>query len=259
MLLFDSFWTLFQPSNLIFLGILFGFAFTGLGVRVLGRRLIGLSLLLAVIPSFFPVTQRLANALETRIAAPTPLPESVDGIIVLGGSVDWGVSQAWKQLSTNGAGERLMAANALAERYPRAKLVFTGIYKDIIPQEFVPSSTDLALFTGPEYANREIVFIGDARSTYEEALLSIERVQPRAGERWMMVTSAWHMPRALETFRTQGWSLLPYPADHKSLQGSSFSPSLDIMGNLDDLDEMVREWGALIIYNRTGRTEHLLP
>ena len=259
MLPLELFWTLLQPSNLIFLCLLFGFGLLGLGAHILGRRIIGLSLLLAVIPSFFPLTQWLASTLETRVTVPNPLPESVDGILVLGGSVDWGVSQAWEQLSTNGTGERLMAANALAERYPEAKLVFTGIFKQIIPQEFLATSTDSALFTGPEYAGREIIFIGEARSTYEEALLSIEQLEPRPDERWMIVTSAWHMPRALETFRTQGWSLLPYPADHKSLSKVRLSPSLDIMGNLDDLDEMVREWGALIIYNRTGRTERFLP
>lgn len=230
-----------------------------LGARSLGRRLIGLSLLLAVIPSFLPITEWLVRPLETRVFAPDPLPEQIDGVIVLGGSVYWEVSEAWGTLNTNGVGERLMAANALAELYPAAKLVFTGIYKEVIPNEFSALSTYGTLFTGPEYVNRDIVYIGDARSTYEEALLSIGRLQPRAGERWLLVTSAWHMPRALETFRTQGWTLIPYPVDYKSTGVPKLGLSLEIMGNLDNLDEVVREWGALIIYKQTGRTERLLP
>ena len=43
-----------------------------------------------------------------------------------------------------------------------------------------------------------------ARSTFENA-----RVRPRAGERWLLVTSATHMPRAVGAFRSVGFDVEP--------------------------------------------------
>ena len=58
------------------------------------------------------------------------LLDRVDGIIVLGGALDWRVTKARGQLSLNGSGERLAAAAALGQRYPQAELVFTGVFAD---------------------------------------------------------------------------------------------------------------------------------
>ena len=258
----DLTWTLLQPSNIIFLLLLLGFLCLSVRWYAPGRRLVGLALLLAALPALFPLPELLARPLETRVSAPTPLPDTVDGIVILGGAVDWAASRTWEQLSVNGAGERLLAANALARRYPEAELIFTGLFQDVVPNDFVGRGGDRSFFSGPVYEGRDIVYLGAARSTFEEALLSIDRVNPQVGERWLLVTSAWHMPRALGTFRAQGWTLIPYPVDYRSVgQGvtGGAARSLDIMGRLAALDEIAREWGALFIYNRLGRTERLLP
>ena len=252
----DLTWLLLQPSNLIFLLLLFGFLLLSLRLQVFGRRVVGLALLLAVLPALLPITELLAEPLETRFPA-NPLPAQVDGILVLGGSVLWPVTEAWSQLNTNGAGERMMAAAALARRYPDAQLVFTGLYGEVVENEFRGSGE--GFFTGSAFENREVIYLGAARSTYEEALLSLEALKPAFDETWLLVTSAWHMPRAYGTFRTQGWTLVPYSVDYLGTGQVRFNPSLDIMGKLAELDTVAREWGALFIYKRLGRTTKLLP
>jgi uncharacterized SAM-binding protein YcdF (DUF218 family) len=67
------------------------------------------------------------------------------------------------------------------------------------------------------------------------------------------------MPRAYLSFRAQGWALIPYPVDYRSTLRLELNPSLNIIGKLANLDEVVREWGALFIYHRLGRTEQFLP
>ena len=251
----DITWALLQPSNLLLLLLLLGFLLLLSGALRSGRRLIGLALLLAVLPAVFPLEEALARPLENRYPPRTP-PASVDGLLVLGGAVDWNVSQSRQQLNTNAAAERLMAATMLAERYPGVPLVFTGLYQEVAPNEFRSGSS--GLLTGPEFAGRDIVYLGAARSTYEEALLAIRELQPRSGERWLLVTSAWHMPRALATFRTQGWTLEPFPVDYRSSGDLDFRPSLDIAGRLAGFDAVVREWGALLIYQQLGRSQGAL-
>ncbi len=255
----DTLWSLLTPGNFVVLLLLAGFLALSLRWHAFGRRLVGLGLLLALLPALLPVTDLLAQPLETRVFAPNPLPERVDGVVVLGGSVDWRTSQAWGQLNTNSAGERMMAAAALAERYPDAKLILTGLVSRYIPEEFQAAGTAKTFFASPAFEKRKIHYLYQARSTYEEALLSLQRAQPQRGETWLLVTSAWHMPRALLTFQAQGWTLLPYPVDYQSKGRVSFDPSLDVIGRLGDLNKIAREWGALIVYRVLGRTQELLP
>ncbi len=168
------------------------------------------------------------------------------------------MSQARQQLAVNQMGERMLAVANLAKRYPNAKLVFTGLFREVIPNEFAISNESKSFFIGQEY-NRNITFIGDARSTYEEALLSIRTLQPRIGERWLLVTSAYHMPRAMATFEAQGWLMIPYPVDYRTTGTLTFRPTINFLGKVVELDDLTREWGALFIYKRLGRTEKMFP
>lgn len=246
-------WWLLQPSTVL-AGLLL-LALASLLVRRRAPAALGLALALVLLlaPAFLPVVEWVAGPLERRVPPPERLPASVDGVIVLGGAVDWRVADARGRLAVNGAGERLLAAHALAERYPDATLVLTGLFQEMVPHDFRARPDARSLIAGPEFAGREIVFLGAARSTYEEALLALERLEPRRGETWILVTSAMHMPRAWETFRTLGWSLTPYPVDFRTRGRPEWRPSLNVAGSLAELDRAVREWGALFVYERSGR------
>jgi uncharacterized SAM-binding protein YcdF (DUF218 family) len=51
----------------------------------------------------------------------------------------------------------------------------------------------------------------------ENAIFTRDLVQPQPGQTWVLVTSAWHMPRAVETFERNGWTgLVPWPVDFRS-------------------------------------------
>jgi uncharacterized SAM-binding protein YcdF (DUF218 family) len=255
----DLIWFLLQPSSLIFWLLVLGFVFLLLGWNALGRWLIGFGLVLAVLPALLPVMEWAAKPLEDSYQQPNPLPDTIDGILILGGSVDWPISQSRNELSLNQTAERMFAVANLAEGYPTAKLVFTGLFKEVIPNELSLSPQSHTFLSGPEYAGRSITFIGVARSTYEEALLSIQTLQPKASEQWLLVTSAYHMPRAIGVFKTQGWTLIPYPVDFRSPKTIVIEPKLNVFGRLIELDDIAREWGALVMYQRLGRIEKIFP
>ncbi len=255
----DLSWAILQPSGIILSFLFLSFVLLFFGAQRFVRRLLGLSLILLAMPALLPIEELLARPLENRLSAPSPLPQRVDGIIILGGAVNWPVSQSRQILSLNTAAERMIAAQALARRYPDARLVFTGLFREIIPHDITSTPSEQSLLFGPEFANRQITYIGAARSTYEEALLALQVLQPGAGETWLLVTSAYHMPRAYLTFQQQGWTLIPYPVDYRSSGQLALRPSLSILGKLVDLDDIAREWGALFVYQRLGRTPALLP
>jgi uncharacterized SAM-binding protein YcdF (DUF218 family) len=257
----DIYWLFLQPSTAVFILLLLSFLLLWSPLLKAGRALLTFTLVLAIIPSLFPLGPLLALPLESFVPPRVALPERVDGIIVLGGAVEWRVTEARGQLALGQSGERMVAGAALARRYPDAALILTGIFGETLSGEFSPNVSPRRFFTGPEFANRRVIYVGAARSTYEDGLLSLEAVQPRAGETYLLVTSALHMPRALGVFQTLGWNVVPYPVDYRTTgrERLEFIPSTDVLGRLVELDYVVREWGALLIYNRSGRTSTLFP
>lgn len=250
----EAVWWILQPSGLLLALLALAWLSALLGARRVVRGLVGLVLLVWAGAVLLPVDAWLAAPLEARTAVPDPLPGDVEGILVLGGSVDWRVSEARDQLTVGASGERMLAAAALARRYPEATLAFTGVSAGALAQDFRVTPTPRSLAFGREYAGREIVVLSEASSTYEDGLLALRRLDPSAGGTWLLVTSAWHMPRAWATFRTLGWTLTPYPVDHRS-GGGEWPPRTlpSPASRLTELDTLAREWGAVWIYRRSGR------
>ena len=54
-----------------------------------------------------------------------------------------------------------------------------------------------------------------SRNTAENAVLTKRVVKPSDGGQWIVITSAFHMPRAIGTFRKAGWQAIPYPVDYR--------------------------------------------
>ena len=245
-------WTLLQPSAVLVVLVALALAATWLRWQAVAATFLTAFLLVVAAVLLLPVEEWLGAPLETRVAR-EPLPPRADGIVVLGGAVEWRVTRERGQLSLNAAGERIAAFAALAQRYPDARLIVTGSFADAFSDDLRATPTDASLFFGPHFAGRQVTFLGDARSTYEDALLALAAAEPRQGETWLLVTSAWHMPRALGTFRTLGWRLTPVPVDYRTTGELRIAPDWDVAGTLADLDRLVREWGAIAVYRRTGR------
>ncbi len=249
-------WWFLQPGNVLLMLVVLAFLSLLVRLRGLATFLLLCALIIAMLPTVFGVSDWLGWQLERQVAKPEQLPATVDGILVLGGSVEWQISGEQGQLNLNAAAERMVAAAALARRYPEAQLVLTGVYRESLPQDMVASGNSQSLFVGPEFAPGRVTFIGEARSTYEEGLLALETIQPRSGQNWLLVTSAMHMPRAQAVFSTLGWNMIPYPVDYKTpATPRLFSLNMNFSARLAHFDEVVREWAALVVYRRTGRIQ----
>jgi uncharacterized SAM-binding protein YcdF (DUF218 family) len=249
-------WTLLQPSAVLVLLVALALGATWLRWHAIASTLLTVFLLTVAVVVLLPVGEWLGSPLEARVAG-AALPARVDGIVVLGGAVDWRVTRERGQLSLNAAGERIAAAAALAQRYPDARLIVTGSFADAFADDLRAVPTDASLFFGPHFAGRPVTYLGASRSTYEDALLALAEAEPRQGESWLLVTSAWHMPRAHGTFRAVGWTLTPVPVDYRTTGELRVAPNWDVAATLADLDRLVREWGAITVYRREGRMVEL--
>ncbi len=140
------------------------------------------------------------------------VPERVDGIVVLGGAVETRTSRG-SEVHLNDSADRVVEAAVLARRYPDAKLLASGGDGNLIPdgEQEAELTRDLLIALG--VAPERILVEDRSRNTIENAIYSRDMAQPKPGEVWLLVTSAWHMPRAVGCFRRAGFDVLPYPVD----------------------------------------------
>ena len=253
------FWDLFAPGNFLLL-----LAVAGLCLRPLRRRRRVGGLLLSaglgglVALAVLPLGQWALEPLEARFPM-TPVPARVDGVVVLGGGVDSRTSDAIGRPAMNAAGERMTEMVALARRFPDAKIVFSGgsglvLRPDLEEARWVETlAGELGVPAG------HLLVESDSRNTWENALYTKALVQPRPDETWLLVTSAWHMPRAVGSFRAAGWTVVPWPVDYRSHTDDAQILGIRLRGGLEAFETAAREWLGLTAYHLLGRTDALFP
>src|SRR5439155_25974290 len=85
-------------------------------------------------------------------------------------------------------------------------------------------------------------------------------LSPKPGERWHLVTSAFHMPRSMGIFRRAGFDVEAYPVDWRMGGRDDLFTFTRIGGDgLARTEVAVREWIGLLAYRIMGRTGELLP
>ncbi|MBT4260207.1 MAG: YdcF family protein, partial [Nitrospina sp.] len=99
-------------------------------------------------------------------------------------------------------------------------------------------------------------FESDSKNTLENALKSYELIKPAPDQRWILVTSAFHMPRSVGLFRKVGWNVIPYPVDFNTTKSIRLKFDLREIGRFS---QGIREWVGLFIYWAMGRTSELFP
>ena len=252
-------WALISPDSLIVILGVSAWIAAILKWQRISKSLLASCALLLLLIGFFPVGEWLIAPLENRFTANMALPSKVDGIVVLGGAILPQMSNSWQQPEINGAAERLTNFLYLARLYPNAQLVFTGGSGAVTEQEFKEAETAQMLFKQLGLAERAIIFESESRNTSENARNSKELVTPENNENWLLITSAFHMPRSIGVFCQQQWVVQPYPVDHYSQKANLLRVNFSFGENLLVLGVAIREWVGLVAYRISGRTDRLLP
>lgn len=253
-------WLVAKPSTALVLLLALGLVAAALGWRRLARVLMLAGALGLVIGGLSPLAPWLLSRLEDRFAPVEPA--AVDGIIVLGGSVDAGIATGRRAVAINESAERLTELLVLMRRHPDARVVFSGGTGTYPPEPATEAAVVAWLLADLGVPAGRVVFEDASRNTYENALFSQRLAAPAAGEAWLLVTSAFHMPRAIGVFRRLGWPVVPHPVDYRTAGGDDgwrFSSEISVSRNLRDLDTAAKEIAGLIAYRALGRTDALWP
>jgi len=253
----------FIPSTLAVVAIAVGLWLLMRGTRRrLGARLAIGGLAFLVIAGIVPVGNALILPLEQRFAA-VPAPDSQEkfaGIIILGGFEDGLVSAARGALAVNESAERLTQGLRLALKHPEAKIVFTSGVGGLWPGGIDATQPVAAYFNDVGIPTSRLVLEGKARNTQENATFTAEMLGLNHGERWVLVTSAYHMPRAVGIFRKNGFDVIPYPVDYRTRGAEDLGRLFESLpAGLQRTDLAVKEWAGLIAYRLMGRIDEIFP
>jgi uncharacterized SAM-binding protein YcdF (DUF218 family) len=226
-----------------------------------GRKLVVASVLLLAVCGISPLGNLLLYPLEARFPAWDGTHGAPDGIVVLGGAIEPNLSQAHGVPVFSASVDRILAAAGLARRYPKARIIFTGGNPNLIFSN-TAKEADFALPVLESFglpADR-LTMERRARNTMENAAFSRELASPKAGERWLLVTSAYHMARSVGVFRKAGFAVEAFPVDWRLGERSALlRPPGSFVGGLARVDTALREWTGLFAYWITGRTGELFP
>lgn len=254
------FWLVVQPINLIGILLLAGMVLALLGFRLLGIASSFIGFAILALGAWSSLGAVLLHPLEDRFSRPDPAPETVAGIVVLGGGFEGGVNLARGGYELNASGDRFVEAAILARRYPQARVVVTGGAGTLLLDGEGDGDTAPKLLTALGVAPERLVLEPRARNTHENALFARDLVLPRPGETWLLITSAFHMPRAVGLFRKVGFDVVPWPADYQTAGSETFGLAQDnAMDSLRNLSLAIREWVGLAAYRATGRIDRILP
>ena len=224
-----------------------------------GRRLTTTAIAGILCFGILPVGSLLTSILETRFPIPQKLPVSVDGIIVLGGVVDAYESTERGQFQIGSAVERITSMVELAEKYPKAKIAFTGGSGSVTRQESKEADAIKKLLELFAIDQDRVIYERESRNTFENAQCSKELLKPQPEESWILVTSAFHMPRAMGVFRKQDWNVLAYPVDFETPMHARLRLRFNLLQGLQETSKASHECIGLIIYWLTGRTTAPFP
>ena len=224
-------------------------------IPAFGRKLVALALGLLLFMGWLPLPELLIRNLESHYAEVMPDVDlrGYTGMVVLGGSSEPGyVAKDHAQPLLNDAGERMTAPVALMRQYPHLRLLFTGGEGDWLSRGPSEAQRAEVFFNQMGVPAQRIKYESASRTTYENALLTAQLPGVDISQRWLLVTSAWHMPRAMATFAKAGWNVAAYPVDFRTGLATPWT-TYSIKDGARNWQLALHELLGIVAYRITGR------
>lgn len=253
-------WFFLTPSNALVTLVLLGLFLMRTKRAALGGRLAAVGGVGLLVAGISPLGNALILPLEERFPTYSDTGEPIAGFVVLGGTYDTEVTNERGQLALNETGERIVALGDLARRFPAARIIYAGggseFTPDTTPEAMLVQNTIAAVGVDPA----RIAYDRQSLNTYQNAVYAKKIARPQAGERWLVVTSAFHMPRTMGVFRKAGFEVIPFPVDFRTAGDQALLRPFAFVGEgLRRTDIATKEWVGLLSYYLSGKSDEVLP
>ncbi|GGA82134.1 hypothetical protein GCM10011491_06920 [Brucella endophytica] len=254
------FWLFAQPVTLLLVGLLVSILAIALGYRRLALAFSGITAIFLLLAGFTTLGSIMLQPLEDRFPPRPALPERIDGVVVLGGYMEGEVNASRGGHEVNRAADRVIETMRLARLYPEARIVVSGGEGTFFDASVADAISTRALFSDFGLTGDRFFFEEQSRNTLENAVYSRDVVKPKPGETWLLVTSAFHMPRSVGCFRQAGFPVIAWPVDYSTRTDTRFTFDLQNPSrNLTRVAVAMREWLGLAAYWLSGKIGEVLP
>ena len=248
-------WLIVNPFNIFILITLFTMFLYFINSRRLSLIIYLINFIFIALISFLPIGSYLTYIIEKEFHTNTKIPERVDGILILGGATNPLLFKEFDQISLNGSAERLVESVMIIRKFEKAKVIFSG-GSGIVNRSDLGHSQVAKLFYKKMGVDINKIFFEDkSRNTHENIIYSKKIAKPKKNENWLLITSAFHMKRALLIAEKNNWKFIPYAVDFKNIKEFKLTPNLNLLSNLNSFQSGLHEWLGLVSYYLMGRTE----
>lgn len=250
------FWLAVQPLSLAFLLALAAAICAFFGLRRLAGLASTLTAALLFLTLYTTTGNVLLQVLEDRVPRPSPEPQSVSCLIMLGGAIENDVMSRRGGIEFNAAADRYTETLRLALAHPEARILISGGDGSFSGRYEGEANASDRFFAAMGIAPDRLIKEGQSRNTFENTQNTKELLAQEGLNGCLLITSAFHMPRSMALFEKAGLTVTPWPVDYRTrgdvTLGFDFTqPSL----NAQNTSTAVREWLGLVGYALTGRID----
>lgn len=255
-------WAIISPGNLVVLLMTFATIMLLLNKVTLAKWIFIPLIIANWFVMAYPLTDSLLSPLESLFSKPIPLPQHIDGIIVLGGGEKFKQSLSWHTQELGDAGDRFIGAAILAKQFPDVPIIYSGgsnLLRPVQNGQYGQNETNIAqmLLTAIGISKDRLIIESESRNTAENFLFLKPKL-PKLNGSYLLVTSAFHMPRAVGVARKLDINVIPYPVDYMTNNKQLRQWDFDYIGHLEILDLAWHEWLGLTVYYWMGKTSEWL-
>ena len=252
-------WAFLSPGNLIIFALFAGIIFLFLERYRVAKKILIPTGIISFLLMAYPFSDYLMKPLESQFKAPTELPEKIDGIIILGGGEDLKRSISWHVAELGLGGDRYIGTANLATAFPNAPVIFTG-GSGLLQLQNAEGEGSLArsLLATIGINPDRFIIESKSRNTYENFKFT-KPLLPKKDGTYLLVTSAFHMPRSVGVARMHGVKVIPFPVDYRTNSDELRKLDFDFFDHLKALEPAWKEWVGLTVYYWTGKTHNWFP
>ena len=251
-------WLIVNPFNIFIFITLFTMFLYFINFKRISLIIYLINFIFIALISFLPIGSYLTYIIEKEFHTNTKIPERVDGILILGGATNPLLFKEFDQISLNGSAERLVESVMIIRKFEKAKVIFSG-GSGIVNRSDLGHSQVAKLFYKKMGVDINKIFFEDkSRNTHENIIYSKKIAKPKKNENWLLITSAFHMKRALLIAEKNNWKFIPYAVDFKNIKEFKLTPNLNLLSNLNSFQSGLHEWLGFVSYYLMGRTEKFL-
>ena len=172
-----------------------------------------------ILISFFPIGKLGLKYLEKDYLTQKKIFK-VDNIIVLSGSEDLLTTEVTNKLSLGPSSERLIISVKIAIENPESIIYHLGGNGYLKNKEVTESKVAKLFYSNIGFDLNRVIFIKNSRNTIEN-FNSIKH-ENFLREKNILITSAFHMKRAMMIAKKFEMNFIPYATDFRSINHSSF-------------------------------------